>query len=57
MAKEKVKTVPVMVRIPEDLLKKVDTTAVRDERSRAYVVVDSLKRRFARVAVAKSGVA
>lgn len=47
MANQREKTVPVMVRIPETLLKKVDTHAQRDERSRAYVVVDSLRRRFA----------
>ena len=46
MSKAKEKTVPVMVRIPETLLKKVDTHAQRDERSRAYVVVDALKKRF-----------
>lgn len=46
MSKTKEKTVPVMVRIPETLLKKVDTHAERDERSRAYVVVDALKKRF-----------
>lgn len=57
MAKVKEKTVPVMVRIPEDLLKKVDTTASRDERSRSYIVVDSLKKRFGRMAVAKGGAA
>lgn len=50
MAKAKEKTVPVMVRIPADLLKKVDTTASKDERSRTYVVVDSLRKRFGRPA-------
>lgn len=57
MAKVKEKVVPVLVRIPEKLLKEVDTTAGRDERSRSYVVVDSLKRRFARGAAAKGGAA
>ncbi len=50
MSKTKEKTVPVMVRIPETLLKKVDTHAGRDERSRTYVVVDALKKRFGKEA-------
>lgn len=57
MAKAREKLIPVMVRIPEDLLKKVDTTADRYERSRTYVVVDSLKKRFGAKAVAKGGAA
>jgi predicted transcriptional regulator len=57
MANTREKTVPVMVRIPETLLKKVDTHAQRDDRSRAYVVVDALKRRFAVRGVEKGGAA
>lgn len=56
MSKVKEKTVPVMVRIPETLLKKVDSQAERDERSRAYVVVDALKKRYSNQAM-KGGLA
>lgn len=57
MSKVKEKAVPVMVRIPEDLLKKVDHAASRDERSRSYVVIDALRRRYGRRSVAKGGAA
>lgn len=56
MAKPREKTVPVMVRVPEGLLKKVDTHAERDDRSRNYVVLDALKKRFGK-AEAKGGAA
>lgn len=55
MAHPREKTVPVMVRIPETLLKKVDTHAQRDDRSRAYVVIDALKKRFPIRGSAKGG--
>lgn len=41
-----VKTVPVLIRVPPLLLKKIDAAARADDRSRTYVVVDLLKERF-----------
>lgn len=43
---KKPKLIPVMVRIPEPLLKKVDAVAQKDDRSRTYVVVDALRNRL-----------
>lgn len=43
---KKPKLIPVMVRIPEPLLKKVDAVAQKDDRSRTYVVVDALRSRL-----------
>lgn len=40
------KPVPVLVRIPPVLLKRLDAAAVSEERSRTFVVVSLLKERF-----------
>lgn len=46
MKSKKAKLVPVLVRIPEPLLRKVDAAATRSDRSRTYVVVEALRGRL-----------
>ncbi len=49
--KKRTDTKPVQIRVPSALLKKVDLLAKKEDRTRTYVVLDSLRRRLDRIGI------